>query len=254
MKSLDQIEPRIPISSAPFTIVLPGSYCLATNVAVSAGNAITIATNGVTLDLNGFTISAIAGSETDYGILLNSGLSDIAIFNGHIRGCVTNNGSGVYSGSGFIYGLIYDAIPPANVRVSNVSVSGCLYYGIWLTTGDSTLVEGCTVRTVGNYGYGIGASTVRDSVVTDCGGTAIYGTQVFNCRGESNGNIEYGIYANETAMGCYGSSISGIGVRARNAVFCTASRPGGTALQATIANGCYAAAGTNNITYKYNMP
>jgi hypothetical protein len=31
-------------------------------------------------------------------------------------------------------------------------------------------------------------------------------------------------------------------------------RPGGTAIQATVANGCYANIGTNIITYKYNMP
>src|SRR5580698_1789256 len=37
MKSLDQIEPRTPISSAPFTITNPGSYYLAANLTVSSG-------------------------------------------------------------------------------------------------------------------------------------------------------------------------------------------------------------------------
>src|SRR5262249_30290848 len=62
MKTLDQIEARTPISSAPFTITNSGSYYLTTNLSVSTGNAITIATNGVTLDLNGFTISSTAAS------------------------------------------------------------------------------------------------------------------------------------------------------------------------------------------------
>ena len=70
-----------------------------------SGNAITIAANGVTLDLNGFTISSTAASAAGMAILLNSGLSDITIVNGHIRSGVTNNGSGVYSGSGFGYGI-----------------------------------------------------------------------------------------------------------------------------------------------------
>lgn len=34
MKTLDQIEARTPISSAPFTIIRPGSYYLTTNLTV----------------------------------------------------------------------------------------------------------------------------------------------------------------------------------------------------------------------------
>ena len=71
MKSLAQIEPRTPISSAPFTISVPGSYYLTTNVTVSAGDAIIIAANNVTLDLNGFTISSTRPvAATDSAILL----------------------------------------------------------------------------------------------------------------------------------------------------------------------------------------
>src|SRR6185295_16428367 len=60
MKTLDQVEARTLISSAPFTISQPGSYYLTANLTVSSGNAITIAASGVTLDLNGFTISSTA--------------------------------------------------------------------------------------------------------------------------------------------------------------------------------------------------
>jgi len=41
---------------------------------------------------------------------------------------------------------------------------------------------------------------------------------------------------------------------ATTASFCCGNRPSGTAIHATIATGCYAVAGTNNITHKYNMP
>jgi hypothetical protein len=37
MKTLAQIEPRTPISSAPFTISVPGSYYLTTNLTFSVG-------------------------------------------------------------------------------------------------------------------------------------------------------------------------------------------------------------------------
>src|SRR5262249_37026265 len=81
MKSLDQLESRAPISSAPFTISQPGSYYLTTNLTVNNGDAITIATNGVTLDLNGFTISSTFSNGTGTGILLSSGLQNITIAN-----------------------------------------------------------------------------------------------------------------------------------------------------------------------------
>ena len=50
MKTLDQVEARTPISSAPFTISTSGSYYLTGNLTVTSGTAITIAADQVTLD------------------------------------------------------------------------------------------------------------------------------------------------------------------------------------------------------------
>jgi hypothetical protein len=224
MLTLSQIEPRTPIASAPFTITQPGSYYLTANLTVSSNNAITIATNGVALDLNGFTISSTAASPTGYGILI-TGLRNITIANGIIQGGVTNNGSGVYSGSGFAYGIAYSVNPPVNVLVWRVSVSGCQVYGIYLDNGDSTVVESCTVRTVGNYG--IFASTIKQSMAIDCGGGfgAIYGDQVSDCRGQCSG-AGSGVYA-ATAQNCYGSSSYGDGVYATTALNCSGYSSGG---------------------------
>ena len=270
MKTLQQVEPRVPISSAPFTISQPGSYYLTTNLTVSGGNAITIATNGVTLDLNGFTISSTTNPGSGTAVLIGSGLRNIAIQNGHIQGGVTNNGSGVFSGPGFGDGIYYSGSEPQNVRVSGISVSGCQYHGIYVGSGASTSVENCVVRTVGSYG--IFANTIRGCVALDCGGHAISGQQVSDSRGESVGSgtglsadtalncygsssSGTGLYAYRTAIGCYGSSSSGPrGLYARNAAFCVGRRPSGPAIEAYIANGCWAELGTNFITHKYNMP
>ncbi len=292
MKTLAQLEPRTPISSAPFTISVSGSYYLTTNLTVSGGDAITIATNNVTLDLCGFTIASTTPSATGYGIRLNSGLSDITILNGHIRGGVTNSASG-YNGPGFQYGISYYPYPsgniPSNTRIAGVSVSGCLLFGINLATGDSLVVESCTARTVGISG--IVASTIKSSVAVDCGGNAISGYQVsdsrgicsgsgtglyaytgqncqgfsesgtglsaltaLNCYGGSNSG-SYGLYAN-TAQNCYGfHGGSGIALRAVDmAIGCTGNSSSGVGLQAYIANSCRVAGGTASITYKYNMP
>ncbi len=209
MKSLDQLEPRTPISSAPYTISIPGAYYLTTNLSTGPnGNSITIATNSVSLDLNGFTLFSANTNAAGHGVLIKGGLSDITIFNGHICGGVTNNGSGVYSGVGFNHGVYYSGTAPVNVLVSHISVLGCLNHGIFLGSGDSTLVESCTVRTVG--AYGIVASTIKGSVAVDCGNTAIAGDQVSDCRGQSSGSGT-GVSAT-SAQNCYGSSSAGDGL------------------------------------------
>lgn len=271
MKSLDQVEARTAITGAgAVTISEPGSYYLTRNISVSSGNAITISTNKVTLDLNGFTISSTSASPSGSGILLDGTQVDITICNGHIQGGATNNGSGVYSGSGFSYGISYGGMPSANLLVSRVSVSGCANHGIYLYDDRSSVVEACTVRTVG--GFGIRASTIKNCSAMDCGSSAIYGDVVSDCRGiaatSGSGVLAdtalncygssaggYGVYAIATAIGCYGISTNGTaGLYAQTASTCVGHRAGGTAIQATVANGCYAAAGINNIVNKYNMP
>jgi hypothetical protein len=238
MKSLDQIEPRTPISSAPFTISQPGSYYLTTNLTVNSGDAIIIATSGVTLDLNGFTISSTVSNAAGTGILLNSGsLRNITIANGFVQGGVTNDGTGVYSGSGFSSGIEYSSLPaPVNVMVSRVSVSGCLNDGIVLgSLGESTVVESCTVRTVG--GYGIYASTVKQSSAIDCGSDAISGSQVSDCRGESSGGV--GVNAT-SAQNCFGSSGGSVaGVIADIALNCRGYSYSGNGVWVTSAQNCF---------------
>jgi len=262
MKSLDQIEARTPISSAPFAITQPGSYYLTTNVTVSSGDAITISANNVTLDLNGFTISSTAAvASTDNAILLSGGRTNIAIRNGHISSGVTNNGVGVYSGSGFGFGVIFSGFP-YNVRVSDLSVSGCQYDGIYVGYG-STVVESCVVNTVG--AYGIQGQSVSDSTANDCGTTAIsaitanncngsagtgsgvYATTANNCNGNSAGvgYSVYGVYVLGNAQNCYGNnSANGVGLSATIAENCWGQSSSGTGIFATTIQNCYGYSGT----------
>jgi hypothetical protein len=255
MKSLDQIEARTPISSAPFTITQPGSYYLTTNVTVSSGYAIAITANNVTLDLNGFTIASTAPvASGDTAILLSGSLTNLAIRNGHISSGVTNNGAGVYSGSGFGYGVAFSGFP-YNVRVSGVSVCGCQYFGIYLGY-NSTVVEACVVNTVG--AYGIQAQSVTDSTSNDCGtaaisantanncigsasgsGAGVYATNANNCYGNSAGDGD-GVHADGNALNCYGQSSSGIGVDAYGtAENCYGYSGSGTGVSAATAQNCY---------------
>ena len=237
MKSLAQIEPRTAITNTAslMTIAQPGSYYLTGNLIVTTGDGIDINTNGVTLDLNGFTIRSTAASVTGTGISLASGLSDITINNGHIVGSVTNNGA-TYSGGGFGNGISFTAVQPRNVRVSGVSVSGCQYYGIYLGTGNSTVVDACTVQTVGSYG--IEASSVTRSTANQCGYAAIAADIASDCYGYSyNGTALTAIMA----MNCFGVSSSGNGIFAsQNAQNCCGYTTSGSyGLYASIALNCY---------------
>jgi len=153
MKSLDQIEARTPISSAPYMINASGSYYLTNNVTVSSGDAITINVSDVDLDLNGFTISSTAASATGTGILIAQALVNIGIHDGSIQSGVQQSG-GTFSGSGFANGISINGAGPPSTHISNVRVSGVLNFGIAV----GGLVESCTVLTAG--GTGIFASVI----------------------------------------------------------------------------------------------
>src|SRR5713101_4560299 len=72
MKSLDQIEPRTPISSLPVFIGQSGSYYLTGSFDLSSGDGIFISANNVTIDLNGFTIRSFDPTSTSVGIRIDT--------------------------------------------------------------------------------------------------------------------------------------------------------------------------------------
>ena len=139
-----------------------------------------------------------------------------------------------------------------NVHVTGVSVSGCQNYGIYLGTGDSTVVESCTVNTVGRHG--IFADSVTRCTAEECGSFSIYETTASDCRGDAIG-VGTGLQAT-TANNCYGSSAgSGTGLNVTGvAIGCYGFSSSGVGIDAHIANSCVVGGGTTNITYKYNMP
>ena len=258
MKTLQQVQPRTPITNtAPVTISTPGSYYLTTNI-ISGDpvTAITIGADNVTLDLNGFSlISTNPSSGAGNGVLIATGRANVTIINGHISGSVTQ-AAGVFGGSGFASGIFLSGVA-RNVRVSGVSVSGCLNSGIQLLDDATTVVEDCSVQTVGLTG--IWASTVKNCVVKEVGGYGIRAYQVSDSRAETLGS-SYGIYANtvlnsfgrsygpssygiycDNAQNSYGyNSVSGTGLFARNAQNCYGyGTTGSTGLVVNTAQNCY---------------
>lgn len=84
MRTLLQIEPRMPISSLPCILTNPGAYFVTTNLTGAANaNGITIAANNVVLDLRGFTLTGVPGSSN--GVYL-AGNYAASVANGTLTG------------------------------------------------------------------------------------------------------------------------------------------------------------------------
>ena len=181
MKSLEQVEPRTPISTASFSISAPGSYYLTANLTGSFG--IIIAANDVTLDLNGF---AVTGSSNNVGpgIRVNAGHSNIEIRNGTI----SNWGQ---------HGV--DALAASNIRMFNIrSISNAQFAtshsGIFV--GENSLIKTCMAEA--NSGGGI---------------VALNNTRVIECMSRSNGFAGITISDRSRADKCVSSSNGGDGIR-----------------------------------------
>ena len=260
MVTLQQIEPRVPISAA-IEITSPGSYYLTGNISVVGRTAIYIAANNVTLDLNGFTIFSTAGSASGSASLVNA-CTNVSVFNGNITSSVTYNGA-TYSGGGFAYG-IYSEGNNANIRVSRITVNGCLDDGINLGINDSSVADSCTVNTVG--GVGVLADSVANCTALQCGNDGIFGIVVQNCYGSATGNDD-GVVADTSAINCYGtcagngaglstelaencygySSSDGIGLDVLyGALNCTGYSSTGEGISATTAQNCQGGSSGNN--------
>jgi len=161
MKTLSEVEPRIPISSLPYTISAPGSYYLTGDLTTPVWG-IVIEANDVTIDLMGYSLIG-SRVESTRGIFME-GRNNVEIRNGTVRNfghtgiweaslgkghrvigvrAVSNGGSGIHLiGSGH---LVKDCTAVDNGSDTQWD------YGICVG-------EGCTVTgntAYDNHGHGI---------------------------------------------------------------------------------------------------
>lgn len=149
-RSLDQVEPRIPINATntpsngvgQFVISQPGSYVLTGNlVGVSGMVGLQIASSDVTVDLRGFTLIGVPGALAGISF---SAMNRVSIMNGN----VTNWPGGGIAGTG-----------SAGARIENVSAENNQNTGILLSS--NATVSGCTVRSnSGSNGMVVGGRSV----------------------------------------------------------------------------------------------
>ena len=158
MKTLDQVEPRMPITNLPFNVTQSGSYYLTGNLTGVAGqHGINISANQVTIDLMGFSLIGVPGSLN--GIHSASIQRNITVRNGNIRNW---SGTGV---SGFSF--FESRLEGLNVRQNNSDGTSTTPGGI--SAGRNTVVQDCKAHL--NTGHGF---------LIDNNGTAIRCEAVFN--------------------------------------------------------------------------
>jgi hypothetical protein len=171
MKTLDEIEPRIPIPGSStavssYEIDVPGSYYL-TGDRLTSGTGIIVNSDDVTIDLMGYQLIG-PGSGFHVGVSM-AGRNNVEVRNGTIRS--------------FYRGIFENNPAGTNHRVIGVRIHSNALSGIRLN-GSSHLVKYCTVSNNGTYAtnnvYGIYsgfAGTVTGNIV-DNNGVSSEGTNV----------------------------------------------------------------------------
>ena len=118
-----------PISSVPYTISQPGSYCLTRNLTMTAdSNGITVKADNVTIDLMGFSLKGRGGGNKD-------GITMTDCWNVEVRNGTVEDWGG--------FGIFASGSDSTGHRVINVRFNRNGLVGVRLE-GDSHLVKDCT--------------------------------------------------------------------------------------------------------------
>jgi hypothetical protein len=243
MKSLDEVEPRIPIRAldVPLTITQSGSYYLTQDLTLTHPdyNAITVDCNDVTIDLMGYNMIG-PNTGTSYGIYIRNVRSNVEIRNGSVKNfscgiyaqncvcrnlravnvrAIANRSYGIYLSGG--YNLV------KNCTASSNGASASIVYGILAGSGavvvNNVVCENGTSATSTVYGINAGnSSTVTGNMVQDNGMTAS-GSYVYGiCAGSGCTVIGNSVCTNgysSTTSGVYGVYAASTCVVSENAVY-----------------------------------
>ena len=219
MKTLDEVEPRIPIhkEDLPLVIKSSGSYYLAESIVyggngVGAGNAaISVESDSVTIDLCGFTLDGNQNNNSTAGIYSDK-FRYITVKNGQVIGykshCIRLAGES--SCSNCVENINSSASDNPIVLGDNSAVINCkvtFISNIAIKTGMNCIVDSCIVHFVYGSISTRGGIYVSDySNVVGCSVERCPG--VFGIKANSNCLIEKNTVAN-TVIGImmnYGST------------------------------------------------
>jgi hypothetical protein len=190
-KTLQQVEPRLPISVIPTNLTVPGSYYLTTNLTqTTIFSAIVIGADDITIDLNGFALIGTNSSFAD-GVTFGGTLrKNVCLKNGTIRnwrtGVSLSGGGNMLIDRVRVYGNTENGI---NSFIS-VTVTDCYsadngFNGILLS--NSGLIRDCEVRNNGRDGIQVASGAVITG--NRCTGVSSVASTNAGIRATSQGNF-----------------------------------------------------------------
>ncbi len=245
MKTLEQVEPRLAITSLPFLITRSGSYYLTQSfVSGFILEGITIWTNNVSIDLNGFTMDGGGGQngiQSPYnniricnGTLLNweNAISmpmanNVQIDGITVAGC--DRAFDLYRYAKVAHcqidhrGSSYSAIRVADsCQISDCILSGGQSSGIY--ADNDAQITRCSISGFGYYGIQCGAnSQIADCMLSSNHMQGIHTTDnalVLRCQSLFNGWDGFYVGGGSKVEQCLanGNSMNGIGVGSSSVV------------------------------------
>jgi hypothetical protein len=270
MKTLDQVEPRIPIGTnttpgdfeSLFRITAPGSYYLTTNILGVAGrHGIKIASSGVTLDLMGFELVGVAGSLN--GVRVSLGGTNLVVQNGTIRNWDDSGVHATLARNGRFEKLHAasngDTLEEHGLHIGSASAPGNLILhcsvegnaGDGINVGAASIVHGCIAVQNGRDGISGGAG----SVVTDCtangnigsGIVTLLGSSITSCMVRANGENGISAASSSTIRDCTAVFNSGNGIQIAARCLVVGNNCAGNGIGAADGAGIHATGTANRI-------
>ncbi len=174
MKSLEQIEPRVPIASLPYAITNGGSYYVTGNLnGIAYTNGLIIAAANVTVDLGGFHLRGNSRSGT--GVYIAGNFTNITVRDGTISGWGSHGVDGISGGA------------IQNVALERLTVTGNRWHGIYV--GQNSRIRDCIAVNNATNGLYVAGGRISGCQATDNGADGIYlqDGQARDCRVRSNG-------------------------------------------------------------------
>jgi parallel beta-helix repeat protein len=245
MKTLDQVEPRIPIgplttpgdADSVYRITQPGSYYLTGNVSVTFGKrGIEIAGDDITIDLQGFAVRGIQQGTLEgiAAVITTTPRRNVSVGNGVVT-TVGGTGVDLYAAeSAIIHDMRIDNTGGDGVVagfagvIERVTVAECAGDGFNASSG--TVLRDCHARRNGIHGF-VGLMTASGCSATENGAAGFNGAGAFeNCVAISNDLDGFFVNAPSSLNGCTAILNNSDGFVASNdvsvAMNCIASKNG----------------------------
>lgn len=222
MKTLDEMEPRIPLIDGAagvsigglnaITINQSGSYYLTGNHEAAGSHGIIVSADNVSIDLRGHTISTSSGSIFGSGIYITA--NNITLSNGHIDDANFNNGINCF---GIVENITVHSVKVRNTALGGIilplgsptAVYNCSVTGTSTISIQAALIEGCNAV---SSGIGLQGGIIRNSNGVSAGDNAIDAASVFSSVGVTATGV--GIYATKLVTNSQGTSANGNGIEA----------------------------------------